>query len=278
MKIYNTKRGIVIEHLGDYFLSKESDWNVFINRPSLFSRILEELWTLESDPSLADFSTANLIAPISKQEVWASGVTYLRSREARMEESKGTGGGDFYARVYEASRPELFFKAPAHRTVGSGDYVRIRKDSKWNVPEPELVLFICSSGSIEGYTIGNDMSSRDIEGENPLYLPQAKSYDGSAAIGPCLYIPENPLDPDSMISIVIHRDLKTVFSGEISISRMKRTQAELARYLFQELSFPHGAFLMTGTGIVPPDNFTLHSGDVITITIEHIGTLENTVA
>jgi 2-dehydro-3-deoxy-D-arabinonate dehydratase len=278
MKIYNTKRGIVIEHLGDYFLSTESDWNVFINRPKLFSQILEEIWTLNPDPSLADFSSANLVAPISKQEVWASGVTYLRSREARMEESKDTGGGDFYARVYEASRPELFFKATSHRTVGSGDYVRIRKDSKWNVPEPELVLFICSSGSIEGYTIGNDMSSRDIEGENPLYLPQAKSYDGSAAIGPCLYISENPLDPDSIISIVIHRDLKTVFSGDISINRMKRTQTELARYLFQELSFPDGTFLMTGTGIVPPDNFTLHSGDVIKITIEPIGTLENTVA
>jgi 2-dehydro-3-deoxy-D-arabinonate dehydratase len=278
MKIYNTKRGIVIEHLGDYFLSNESDWNVFINKPKLFSQILEEIWTLNPDPSLADFSTANLIAPISKQEVWASGVTYLRSREARMEESKDAGGGDFYARVYEASRPELFFKAPSHRTVGSGDYVRIRKDSKWNVPEPELVLFICSSGSIEGYTIGNDMSSRDIEGENPLYLPQAKSYDGSAAIGPCLYIPENHIDPDSMISIAIHRDLETVFSGEISINRMKRTQTELAGYLFQELSFPDGTFLMTGTGIVPPDNFTLHSGDVIKITIEPIGTLENTVA
>jgi 2-dehydro-3-deoxy-D-arabinonate dehydratase len=278
MKIYNTKRGIVIEHLGDYFLSKESDWNVFVNKPKLFSQILEEIWTLDPDPSLADLSTANLMAPISKQEVWASGVTYLRSREARMEESKDAGGGDFYARVYEASRPELFFKAAPHRTVGSGEHVRIRRDSNWNVPEPELVLFICSSGSIEGYTIGNDMSSRDIEGENPLYLPQAKSYDGSAAIGPCLYVPESPLDPDAIIRIVIDRDLKPVFSGEISINRMKRTQTELARYLFQELSFPYGTFLMTGTGIVPPDNFTLHSGDVIKITIEPIGTLENTVA
>lgn len=278
MKIYNTKRGIVIEHQGKYFLSDESDWNIFINRQKLFSHIVEEIRVLDPDPSLADLTTSNLLAPISKQEVWASGVTYLRSREARMEESKDAGGGDFYARVYEAPRPELFFKAAAHRTVGSGAHVRIRKDSNWNVPEPELVLFICSLGSIEGYTIGNDMSSRDIEGENPLYLPQAKSYDGSAAIGPCLYIPENPIDPDSIISIVIHRDLKPVFSGEISISRMKRTHTELTRYLFLELSFPYGAFLMTGTGIVPPDDFTLHSGDVIKITIEPIGTLVNTVA
>lgn len=278
MKIYNTKRGIVIEHLGDYFLSNERNWDVFINRSKLYAQILEEIRTLVPDPSLANFPTSNLLAPISKQEVWASGVTYLRSREARMEEAKAAGGGDFYARVYEAPRPELFFKSAPHRTVGSGDYVRIRKDSKWNVPEPELVLFICSSGTIEGYTIGNDMSSRDIEGENPLYLPQAKSYDGSAAIGPCLYVPENPIDPDSMINIVIHRDWKPVFSGEISINRMKRTPTELAGYLFLELTFPYGTFLMTGTGIVPPDNFTLHSGDVIKITIEPIGTLENTVA
>jgi 2-dehydro-3-deoxy-D-arabinonate dehydratase len=278
MKIYNTKRGIVIEHLDNYFLSHESDWNAFINRPKLFSQVLEEIRTLDPNPALADFSTSGILAPISKQEVWASGVTYLRSREARIEESKGAGGGDFYARVYEAPRPELFFKAPAHRTVGHGDPVRIRKDSKWNVPEPELVLFICSSGSIEGYTIGNDMSSRDIEGENPLYLPQAKSYNGSTAIGPCLYIPENPIDPDATINIAIHRNMQQVFFGEISINRMKRTHTELAHYLFLELTFPYGAYLMTGTGIVPPDTFTLHSGDVIKITIEHIGTLENTVA
>jgi 2-dehydro-3-deoxy-D-arabinonate dehydratase len=162
--------------------------------------------------------------------------------------------------------------------VGSGDAVRIRKDSKWNVPEPELTLFICSAGTIEGYTIGNDMSSRDIEGENPLYLPQAKSYDGSTAIGPCLYVPENPIRSDTVISIAIHRNQSQVFFGEISINRMKRTLVELVGYLFRELSFPYGTFLMTGTGIVPPDNFTLQSGDVIRISIEQIGTLENTVA
>jgi len=195
-----------------------------------------------------------------------------------MEESKDAGGGDFYARVYDAQRPELFFKAPAYRTVGSGEVVRIRKDSKWNVPEPELTLFICSSGTIEGYTIGNDMSSRDIEGENPLYLPQAKSYNGSAAIGPCLYVPGDPIKADTMISIEILRKNQRVFSGEISINRMKRKHTELVEYLFREMSFPHGTYLMTGTGIVPPDTFTLNVDDEVRISIEGIGTLSNRVA
>lgn len=278
MKIYNTKRGIIIEHLENHFLSKESDWNFFINRSNLFSKILEEVRRLDPQPSNSNFSSSDLLPPISKQEVWASGVTYLRSREARMEESKSAGGGDFYARVYEAQRPELFFKATAQRTVGHKDKVRLRKDSKWNVPEPELTLFICSAGSIEGYTIGNDMSSRDIEGENPLYLPQAKSYDGSASIGPCLYVPEHPIDPDTAINISIERNQQQVFFGEISLNRMKRSLTELAQYLCLELSFPYGTFLMTGTGIVPPDNFTLESGDIIRISIERIGVLENTVA
>jgi 2-dehydro-3-deoxy-D-arabinonate dehydratase len=278
MKLYNTKRGIIVEHLGAFFLSGKTDWDEYINRSKLFAHVLEEIRTLHADASLASVTDAELLPPLSKQEVWASGVTYQRSREARMEESKDAGGGDFYARVYEAQRPELFFKAAPYRAVGTGGYVRIRKDSQWNVPEPELVLFICSSGTIEGYTIGNDMSSRDIEGENPLYLPQAKCYDGAAAIGPCLYIPEHPIDPNTMIRIYIHRAKEVVFSGEISINRMKRTHTELAQYLFQELSFPHGALLMTGTGIVPPDSFTLRAGDVIKITIDHIGTLENTVA
>ena len=179
--------------------------------------------------------------------------------------------------MYEAERPELFFKAPAYRTVGSGEDVRIRKDSKWNVPEPELTLFICSSRTIEGYTIGNDMSSRDIEGENPLYLPQAKSYNGSAAIGPCLYVPGEPIHPDTMIHIEIVRKSERVFSGEISINRMKRKHTELAEYLFREITFPHGTYLMTGTGIVPPDSFTLQADDEVRITIESIGTLINRV-
>jgi 2-dehydro-3-deoxy-D-arabinonate dehydratase len=197
--------------------------------------------------------------------------------DARMEESKDSGGGDFYAKVYSAERPELFFKSPAHRAVGTGGTVRIRKDSKWNVPEPELVLFICNAGTIEGYMIGNDMSSRDIEGENPLYLPQAKSYDGAAAVGPCLYVPAAPISQDTKIQLEILRGEEQMFAEEIFISRMKRTHQELAKYLFMEMSFPAGAYLMTGTGIVPPDSFTLNYGDVINITISNIGTLTNQV-
>jgi 2-dehydro-3-deoxy-D-arabinonate dehydratase len=278
MKIFNTKRGIVINHNDQYFLSGEKSWDTFINRTSLHKQIVNDLRHLKADSSLSALTNTELEAPLGNQEIWASGVTYMRSREARMEESKDAGGGDFYARVYKAERPELFFKAPAYRTVGSGKPVRIRKDSKWNVPEPELTLFICSSGTIEGYTIGNDMSSRDIEGENPLYLPQAKSYNGSAAIGPCLYVPGEPIKPDTMISIEILRKSQRVFSGEISINRMKRKHSELAEYLFREMSFPHGTYLMTGTGIVPPDTFTLNIDDEVRISIEGIGMLVNQVA
>lgn len=277
MKIFNTFSGIVIQHEDQYFLSKEIDWNNVVNHTQLYQFLLKQLRDLKPDAAFASLVNVGLKAPIGSQEVWASGVTYLRSREARMEESKDAGGGDFYARVYEAERPELFFKAPAYGTVGSGESVRIRKDSKWNVPEPELTLFICSKGTIEGYTIGNDMSSRDIEGENPLYLPQAKSYDGAAAIGPCLYVPREPIAPDTMISIGIIRNNQRVFAGEISINRMKRKHTELAAYLFRELSFPHGTYLMTGTGIVPPDDFTLLLDDEVQISIDGIGTLSNRV-
>ncbi|HEY0245534.1 MAG TPA: fumarylacetoacetate hydrolase family protein [Mucilaginibacter sp.] len=277
MKIYNTTQGIIINNNGQFFLAEEVNWDSFINRPQLFNKVSEEIKHLEADEKLADVVNLDLLAPISSQEIWASGVTYFRSREARIEESKDAKGGDFYARVYDAERPELFFKAPASRTVGSGDDVRIRKDSKWNVPEPELTLFICSEGTIEGYTIGNDMSSRDIEGENPLYLPQAKSYNGSAAIGPCLFVSESPIDPDAKISIEISRNSAAVFTDTISINQMKRKHTDLVHYLFKEITFPYGAFLMTGTGIIPADDFTLAVGDVIKIAIEGIGTLVNTV-
>jgi 2-dehydro-3-deoxy-D-arabinonate dehydratase len=277
MKVYNTNKGIVIENNESFFLSKKNKWDKFINRKNLYKKISKEIEKLDVDNSLVDEIKNDLLPPIGNQEIWAAGVTYLRSREARMEESKHSGGGDFYARVYDAERPELFFKATAYRTVGSGDAIRIRKDSKWNVPEPELTLFICSKGTIEGYTIGNDMSSRDIEGENPLYLPQAKSYDGSAAIGPCLYIPESTINPDAMIRLEILRNASIVFSGEISINRMKRKHTELVEYLFRETSFPNGTYLMTGTGIIPPDDFTLNVDDEIRITIDGIGTLINTV-
>lgn len=278
MRIYNTTRGIIVSHNDQYFLSEERDWNSFVNRSDLFGAVSNELQQLKANDQLQELITSSLLAPIADQEVWASGVTYFRSREARIEESKDAKGGDFYTRVYDAERPELFFKASAFRTVGSGDQVRIRKDSQWNVPEPELTLFICSEGTIEGYTIGNDMSSRDIEGENPLYLPQAKSYNGAAALGPCLLVQENPIDPDTTISMEIIRDSAVVFSDQISINQMKRKHTELVGYLFRELDFPHGAFLMTGTGIIPHDDFTLRAGDSIKITIAEIGTLINTVA
>ncbi|HYF67517.1 MAG TPA: fumarylacetoacetate hydrolase family protein [Ohtaekwangia sp.] len=277
MKIYNTKKGIIIRHQDLFYLATEKNWDTFINRKNLFQLVSQDIAKLTPDASLSQSVNNDVVAPIGNQEIWASGVTYLRSREARMEESKDAGGGDFYARVYEADRPELFFKSPAYRAVGSGDAVRIRKDSMWNVPEPELTLFICSSGTIEGYTIGNDMSSRDIEGENPLYLPQAKSYDGAASLGPCLYVPGEPIDPDTLIQIEILRKNSIIFSNEIQINRMKRKHIELAEYLFRETTFSYGTYLMTGTGIVPPDEFTLHIGDEIRITIERIGTLINTV-
>jgi 2-dehydro-3-deoxy-D-arabinonate dehydratase len=277
MKIFNTKRGIVINHEDQYFLAEQQSWDQFVNRSGLHQHVRNELAKLKPDVALSDFIRESITAPIGNQEVWASGVTYMRSREARIEESKDAGGGDFYARVYEAERPELFFKSPAYRTVGSGEPVRIRKDSKWNVPEPELTLFVCSSGTIEGYTIGNDMSSRDIEGENPLYLPQAKSYNSSTALGPCLYVPAEPIHPDTEISIEIVRNNQHVFYGEISINRMKRAHTELVEYLFREMTFPYGTYLMTGTGIVPPDEFTLEEDDLVRISIEGIGMLVNRV-
>lgn len=278
MKIYNTRRGIIINYDDQFYLAANVEWNTFVNRENLFDAVINDLVHLKADDHLKACIETDLLPPIASQEVWAAGVTYFRSREARIEESEHAKGGDFYTRVYDAIRPELFFKAPSYRTVGSGNEVRIRKDSKWNVPEPELTLFVCSAGSIEGYTIGNDMSSRDIEGENPLYLPQAKSYNGAAAIGPCLLVQQNPIDPDTEIYIEIVRESVTVFSDHISINQMKRKHTDLVSYLFMELDFPHGVFLMTGTGIIPTDDFTLRVGDVIKIAIDGIGTLLNTVA
>ncbi|HZY78471.1 MAG TPA: fumarylacetoacetate hydrolase family protein [Cyclobacteriaceae bacterium] len=276
MKIYRTRQGIIVEHKNKFYRTHEADWDVFTNRTNLYSKVAEELKSLVNDPTLMTIVQRDLLSPIGRQEVWASGITYIRTKQARMEDSKLAGTA--YANVYDAERPELFFKATAYRTVGPGDNVRIRKDSKWNVPEPELTLFICSEGTIEGYTIGNDVSSRDIEGENPLYLAQAKSYDASAAIGPCLYVPKDTIDPDAMIQLEILSNDENIFFGEISINRMKRKHTELVDYLFKETSFIYGVYLMTGTGIVPPDKFSLREGDEIRISIEGIGTLVNTVA
>jgi 2-dehydro-3-deoxy-D-arabinonate dehydratase len=274
LRLFATATGLVIERDGAFLAPARPltlDALFQSSDPSAFLR------TVLSDARPAG-APANLRAPLQSQEIWAAGVTYLRSRTARMEESKDAGGGTFYDRVYEADRPELFFKATPHRVAAPGTAVRIRADGKWNVPEPELTLAINSVGQIFGYTIGNDMSSRDIEGENPLYLPQAKVYDRSAAIGPCIVISDTLPGPETIIAIEIHRAGAVAFKGETRVGQIKRSLPSLAEWLFRENSFPSGCFLMTGTGVVPPDAFTLHKGDDIRITIEPVGTLSNPVA
>jgi 2-dehydro-3-deoxy-D-arabinonate dehydratase len=217
-----------------------------------------------------------LLAPIEQQEVWAVGVTYLRSKKARMEESEFSATA--YDRVYDAPRPELFFKAMPDKVVGPGEAVGIRADARWSVPEPELAFVINSRGHVVGYTIGNDMSSRDIEGENLLYLPQAKIYDRSCAVGPFITVGAGEAEARTwQIEIVIRRANAEVFQGTVSAGQLKRPFEEMASYLFRSQSFPHGAVLLTGTGIVPPDTFTLQADDVVRISISGIGTLENRV-
>jgi 2-dehydro-3-deoxy-D-arabinonate dehydratase len=274
MKLYRTQTGAFVEENGQYFAVDTKSWDDLIASPDVYTRAQA---ALSGTPAAAP-DASQILAPAVSQEVWAAGVTYYRSRDARMEESKDAGGGTFYDRVYNAERPEIFFKATGSRVVRSGDPVRIRKDASWSVPEPELTLLISSAGKITGYTIGNDMSSRDIEGENPLYLPQAKVYDGSCALGPCILLSPEPLPMTTAISIEIKRGGATAFSGETTLAELKRDPQSLADYLFRENNFPEGAFLMTGTGIVPGDEFTLASGDVVRISIEGIGTLENPVA
>jgi 2-dehydro-3-deoxy-D-arabinonate dehydratase len=276
IKVFRTAAGVLAETNGRYRRLPESfGLDEIFTAAAPMRAVLD---ALDRAPETSAPDPTTLRAPLGSQEIWAAGVTYLRSRTARMEEAKAAGGGDFYDRVYEAERPELFFKATPHRVVGPGGSVRIRGDSKWNVPEPELTLAIDSAGRIFGFSIGNDMSSRDIEGENPLYLPQAKTYLGSAALGPCLVIAEGLPGPDTRIEIEIERDGAVVFSGDTNIGRIKRPLPTLAEFLYRDNSFPHGAYLMTGTGIVPPDAFTLARGDRIRITIEPVGTLMNTVA
>lgn len=225
----------------------------------------------------AELPSESLLPLIEGQEVWAAGVTYFRSRTARMDESSSAGGGSFYDRVYEAERPEIFYKGSARTVVAPGAPVRIRDDSAWNVPEPELVLALNRHGQIVGYTAGNDMSSRDIEGENPLYLPQAKIYDGSCALGPVLALGEEPIDRSLPIELSIAREGSTAFEGRTSIEELKREPDELARYLFRNQSFPDGCYLMTGTGIVPDDSFTLHPGDIVSISVGPLPPLVNTI-
>lgn len=278
MKLFKVRQGIVIEDdTSNFFLLENVSWDEFVNDDKLYEKIKSITQTQKSSPDAGDLIASAIMPPVQSQELWACGVTYIRSKEGRQEESKAAGGGDFYARVYEAERPEVFFKATPHRIVGYGEKVNIRKDSTWDVPEPELTLVVTSSGKIVGYTIGNDMSSRSIEGENPLYLPQAKTYDACAAIGPCVYVTEEPLPANTMISLEIMRSGDQVFKGTVGINQMRRTPQELVSFVFRECTFPHGCLVMTGTGIVPGQDFTLRSGDEIRITIDNIGMLVNMV-
>jgi 2-dehydro-3-deoxy-D-arabinonate dehydratase len=275
VRLFRTKGGSVVEQDERYFRVDSADWDALLATEDLHGTLSS---LIKGQTPSAKFDAAELLAPIGQQEVWAAGVTYYRSRGARMEESKDAGGGSFYDRVYSAERPELFFKSTASRTVGSGGQVRIRADATWSVPEPELTLLVSPAGRINGYTIGNDMSSRDIEGENPLYLPQAKVYSGSCALGPGILVSPQPLPASTEISIEILRKGFIEFAGNVALTELKRDPNTLVEYLFRDNAFPQGCFLMTGTGIVPPSTFTLASGDLIRITIEPIGTLENQVA
>lgn len=277
MKLYHTQSGILITHNEKDYLVKE-EWHQFINDDRLYDKCTSICDSEMSIPNGAELLATQLLKPIDKQEIWASGVTYYNSKLGRQEESKDSGGGDFYEKVYGADRPELFFKSTAARAVGHQEQIAIRKDSSWDVPEPELTLYNTSNGKTVAYTIGNDVSSRSIEGENPLYLPQAKTYDRSAAIGPCLFVPVDVLPPDSIIGLEIFRNDHLEFQGSIGVNQIVRKLEDLVAYLYLETTFPYGSFLMTGTGIVPDTNFTLNKGDRVEITIDHIGKLINTVA
>ena len=304
MLLYRTPHGPIVETDG-VFTRLTDEWNDLLNRDDLPAYLAAAVTTgtAVSKPEV-------LLSPVATQEVWAAGVTYFRSRTARMEESKEAGGGSFYDRVYAADRPEIFFKASPHRVAAPGGLMHLRRDSKWMVPEPELTLVITRNGTIIGCTVGNDLSCRDIEGENPLYLPQAKSFRLSAAVGPCIKVQHEPLPAASgtrmrtcpvgfqsaaaagaaitaetnasashinffSLPIVISRAGAPVFTGDTTLAQLKRTPEELAGWLYKDNDFPNGAFLMTGTGIVPGDEFTLALGDEVSITIEGIGTLVN---
>jgi 2-dehydro-3-deoxy-D-arabinonate dehydratase len=278
MKLYKLAAGTLLETDNEIFLGPELDWDQLLGREHLPQLLRSEAkhWESISSQKADELKAEGLLAPMGNQEIWAAGVTYYRSRTARMEESQDAGGADFYDKVYEADRPELFFKATASRVSNPGETVNIRKDSTWDVPEPELTLLVSPAGKVQGFTVGNDMSSRSIEGENPLYLPQAKVYQGCAAVGPCILIQEEMLPDSTKISLEILRDGKVEASGETGLDQMKRKPQELADWLFRANTFPIGCLMMTGTGIVP-DDFTLEKGDVVKITIDGIGTLENTV-
>jgi 2-dehydro-3-deoxy-D-arabinonate dehydratase len=272
--VYRTAEAFFVRHEDHAYPLEETSLDALISHQDLHAHLIGEI---ARTPPADHLLHAELLAPIGNQEVWASGVTYYSSRRARIAESKDAGGGDFYDRVYTAERPELFFKAVAHKVAGPDSYVKIRRDAAWSVPEPELTLVINPRAEIIGYTVGNDMSSRDIEGANPLYLPQAKVYDRSCALGPGILIRNEPMPATTSIQLDILRAGHAEFSGATTLAELKRDPATLVEYLFRDHSFPYGCFLLTGTGIVPPDSFTLNSGDEIQIAIDGIGTLINTV-
>jgi len=273
--LYRTIQGHFVEHNGSYYCIDELSFDTLVAHEDLDAYLTS---AIGSTPAVPPPASNTILAPIDRQEVWAAGVTYYNSRRARIAESKDAGGGDFYDRVYSAERPELFFKAAGHRVAGPNAPVMIRRDATWSVPEPELTLLVNPRAKIIGYTIGNDMSSRDIEGANPLYLPQAKVYDRSCALGPGILIQSTPMPSTTQIHLDILRSGQSQFTGSIALTELKRDPLTLVEYLFRDQSFPHGCFLLTGTGVVPPDTFTLQSKDEIRITIDTIGTLVNEVA
>jgi 2-dehydro-3-deoxy-D-arabinonate dehydratase len=272
MRLYRTPSTVLLENDGVFYRLPDP-WDALIDRDDLHGYLRFRTGDEGGTTDLEE----TILPPVGSQEVWAAGVTYYRSRTARMDEAKDSGGGTFYDRVYEADRPELFFKSAPWRVRGPMQAVRIRRDARWSVPEPELALCVNSRAEIVGYTIGNDMSSRDIEGENPLYLPQAKVYDGACALGPAVLVRDSPLPPETPIELRILREGGVAFEGETQLSQMRRTPEELVEFLYRETSFPHGCILLTGTGIVPPDDFTLQPGDEVHILIPPIGTLVNVV-
>ncbi len=272
MWIYRTATTVIVSDGSRVADLGDVDWDELLHRPELRAWLVDQMPGLPAGDGIRD---DNLLAPVGSQEVWCAGVTYYRSRAARMEES--VDGGDVYDRVYEAERPELFFKATAQRVVAHQQPIRVRRDSTWSVPEAELVLVIDRDANIIGYTVGNDVSARDIEGANPLYLPQAKVYDQACAVGPGIYLPEGPLAGDTTIRLRISRGDKVVFEGESSVAQIKRPFESLVEYLYRDNSFPDGCLLMTGTGIIPPDDFTLEDGDMVRIAIDEVGGLENPV-
>ncbi|MFC3880085.1 fumarylacetoacetate hydrolase family protein [Algoriphagus namhaensis] len=277
MKLYKLKEATLLIVNDKNLLGPSLDWDKLLSQEQLKNHLLEvsSSWESISPEKVQEKIDSGILAPMGNQEVWAAGVTYYRSRTARMEESEDSGGATFYDKVYNADRPELFFKATASRVSNPGGQVNIRKDSTWDVPEPELTLVISPKGKIQGFTIGNDMSSRSIEGENPLYLPQAKVYEGCAAIGPCLLI-QDEIAENTEIKLEIHRNGTFEAGGSTDLTQLKRKPKELAEWLYRANTFPIGCLMMTGTGIVP-DGFTLKEGDLVKISITGIGTLENVV-